>query len=132
MLRLLLVSLCVTITSALSAQVSLKFCGEVQKDGNCNTESSKFLISKEGGTIAFLLRQNGGLNLTDVRYKIFKVDSAGAETYTTSINQRVEKNWNFAWQDAVFYDAGNYEIKVFDAAEHEVLVCTNVVTLLVE
>ena len=132
MLRLWLVGACLAGMLSISAQVSLKFCGEVQKDGNCTSESSKFFISKEGGTIAFLLRQNGGLNLTDVRYKIFKMDSVGNETYTTSIDQRVEKNWNFAWQDAVFYDPGNYEVKVYDAAEHEVLVCTSTVILLVD
>ena len=105
------------------SQTVLKFCGESDSVGTCKTESPQFLISKDGGTISFLLKNENGLGTNHVVYKIYKLDEDGKEIYNSDLDQKVSSAWTFAWEDAIFYDPGTYVVKVYDLAGKESFIC---------
>ena len=109
---------------ALYPQTTLSFCVEVAKDGFCQNKTNEFAISKNGGTIAFLLKNKKGLGATKVIFKIFKLTENGQEVYNTTLEDSTEKSWTYAWQEAVFYDPGSYKVKVYDVSSLETAVCT--------
>ena len=113
----------------LQAQTILKFCVESDSTGACKTESQQFLISKDGGTISFLLKNDKGLGTNHIVYKLFKVDEDGKENYNSDLDQKVNPDWTFAWQDAVFPDPGTYIVKVYDIAGKESFICSKTVKL---
>lgn len=113
----------------LAAQTTLKFCVEVGKEGSCKTQTSEFAIGKDGGTISFLLKSPGPLGVTNVDYKIYKLQDNGDEVYNSTITQKLDSAWTYAWEEAVFYDEGTYKVKVYDAANSENLLCTNILKL---
>ncbi len=111
------------------AQTSLKFCVDVGKEGTCKTQTSEFTISKDGGTISFLLKGVKALGLTDVSYKIYKLEDNGQETFSSTITQKLDSAWTYAWEEAVFYDAGTYKVKVFDNTGEETFICSNILKI---
>ena len=129
MIKTLLTLFCCLYISSAGAQTDLKFCVETGKDGNCQSASSRFNISRAGGTITFLIKNDKGLGTNKVLYKIFKLSEDGKETYNNTIEQQVKENWNFAWEDAVFYDPGTYKILVYDKSETGPLICMGILKL---
>lgn len=97
----------------LSAQTRLQFCVQVDKDGNCISPANEFGISADGGTLSFMVRNDKGLNDTLIRYKIYFLDDNGNEKLARTVNQPTKRDWTFAWQDVVFYDAGTYKVKAY-------------------
>lgn len=96
-----------------NAQTRLQFCVQVDKDGNCINPSKEFGISADGGTLSFMVRNDKGLNDTLIRYKIYFLDDNGNEKLARTVNQPTKRDWTFAWQDVVFYDAGTYKVKAY-------------------
>lgn len=111
------------------AQSQIQFCVQVNKDGTCLTPSKEFDIDKAGGTISMLLKSEGGLQTDKVRYKIYMMDAAGNETLSKTIDQNTGADWNFAWMDISFYDAGSYKIKVYALKEYESFLCSEIVKI---
>ena len=95
-------------------QTNLNFCVEANKDGKCKNQGSEFTISKDGGTITFMLKNEQGLGTSQILYKIFKLNDDGKETFNATLEQAVQVKWNYAWEEAVFYDPGTYKVMVYD------------------
>ena len=111
------------------AQTSLKFCVEAGKDGSCKNKSSDFTISSAGGTITFMLKNEKGLGTTRIIYKIFKLGDDGSENFNTNLEQDVQANWNYAWEEAVFYDPGTYKVMVYDKSDQGDLLCVGILKI---
>ena len=110
-------------------QTNLKFCVEVGKDGSCRHPASEFTISSAGGTITFMLKNEKGLGITKVLYKILRLSDDGKENFNNTIEQQVQKNWNYAWEEAVFYDPGTYKVLVYDNTDTGALICTGILKI---
>jgi flagellar hook assembly protein FlgD len=132
MKTLLAASIVLFVFANANAQTSLKFCVDIGKAGTCKTQTSEFKISKDGGTISFLLKSAVPLGVTDVNYKIYKLLDNGQEVYNSTINQKLDTAWTFAWEEAVFYDEGTYKVKVFDASGHETFLCSNILKIFMQ
>jgi len=117
------------ITGLLYGQTNLRFCREVNKDGTCKNPANEFSISAEGGTITFLLKNKEGLGTSKVLYKIFSLSDDGKETYNNTIEQDVQAGWNYAWEEAVFYDPGTYKVLVYDKSEDGTLISTGILKI---
>ena len=127
MRRILLSIFCLFIIHAGNAQTNLKFCVDVGKDGTCKTKSSDFTISSAGGTITFMLKNAKGLGTDKVVYKIYKLGEDGSENFNNTIEQDVQQNWNYAWEEAVFYDPGTYKVMVYDKTDN--LLCLSILKI---
>ena len=101
------------VTNNLKAQ-SIYFCESVSSDGYPVTESSTFTIGSSGGYLDILVKLPYELNCRTVRYEIYKVDSYGSETYSTTISQDTERNWVWFYKQVTFYDSGKYNVYVYD------------------
>lgn len=129
MRRTLLLILCAIASLAGVAQTSLKFCVEAGKDGSCKSKSSDFTISSAGGTITFMLKNEKGLGTPKVIYKIYKLSEDGNEHFNNAIEQEVHENWNYAWEEAVFYDPGTYKVMVYDKSDQGDLICMGILKI---
>jgi len=125
----LLSVLCMLMACVGSSQTSLKFCVEAGKDGNCKSNSSHFTISSAGGTITFLLKNEKGLGTTKVAYKIFKLTEDGKANFNNTIEQDLQPNWNYAWEEAVFYDPGTYKVMVYNSSGQGELICVGILKI---
>lgn len=125
----LLSVLCMLMACVGTAQTSLKFCVEAGKDGNCKSKSTDFTISSAGGTITFMLKNDKGLSVSKVAYKIYRLTEDGKENYNTTIEQDVQGNWNYAWEEAVFYDPGTYKVMVYKASGYPELICMGILKI---
>ncbi len=129
MKRMLLSIFCALVFLVSTAQTNLKFCVEAGKDGSCKSKSSDFTISSAGGTITFLLKNEKGLGTSKVAYKIFRLGEDGSENYNNTIEQEVHENWNYAWEEAVFYDPGTYKVMVYDKNDQGNLICMGILKI---
>ncbi|MBK8982779.1 MAG: hypothetical protein IPM38_10785 [Ignavibacteria bacterium] len=93
---------------------TLYFCEDVDSEGYAISESSVFNISSKGGFLKFLTRLPYSIGTTSVSYEIFLVDTEGNEKYESTIYQDVEKSWTWFWKEVTFYNAGRYNIYVYD------------------
>ena len=101
-------------TSGISSAQSLQFCEDVSKDGVPIKTSSVFNIGSEGGYLKCLTSLPYRVGTSTVSYEIYKVDSAGNETYDNTIYQDVDVSWTWFWKEITFYKAGSYNINVYD------------------
>ncbi|MFN8286219.1 MAG: hypothetical protein U0V74_05670 [Chitinophagales bacterium] len=99
-------------------QTSLKFCVEVKNGGSCQSPSNEFNVSADGGTISFLVETTDSLNTANIIYKLYSIQPDGTEIYLKDINQPINRGWNYAWVDVIFYDPGSYKVRAYDA-DHE-------------
>lgn len=129
MKRILLPVLLLLTACPVFAQTTLKFCAQVYKDGSCKGRSTDFTISMAGGTITFLIKNNKGLGTTKVAYKIFRVTEDGQEHLNNTIEQNIQPKWNYAWEEAVFYDPGTYKVLVYDQSDQGPLICLGIVKI---
>ena len=117
------------ITGFCYSQTSLKFCLEAGKDGDCKTPASEFTISKQGGTITFVLKNKQGLGTNKVLYKIYHLTDNGQEVYNNTIEQAIQAKWNYAWEEAVFYDPGTYKVLVYNTTDQGDLLCVGILKI---
>jgi hypothetical protein len=98
----------------LYAQTSLKFCVQVDTlTGNCAKPTNEFGVSKDGGTISMRLGNDSTFQTSHVRYKIYFVDATGNEALSQTLEQNVQPQWTYAWQDIVFYNSGLYKVMAY-------------------
>ena len=93
---------------------SLQFCEDVSNDGYAISASSVFNIGTNGGYLKCLTRLPYRVGTYQVSYDVYKVDADGYETYNTTIYQDTDPSWTWFWKEITFYDAGRYNINVFD------------------
>jgi hypothetical protein len=98
--------------SSVFAQGSLTFCEDVNSDGKPVMASPVFMVEGSGGLLKMLVRSTETFKTEKLEYKVFYVKKGGEELLT-SMSQKVGEGWNFAWKEVVFYDAGDYKIKVY-------------------
>ncbi len=104
--------------SNISNAQTLYFCEGVDDDGYPITESSVFRISPDGSYLYFLVRMPYEIDCSSIRYEIYEVDYDGMETYSTTIYQDVEYDWIWFWKKVTFYDAGFYDVYVYDCNDY--------------
>lgn len=112
-----------------TAQVNVQFCVQVNDSGNCVKPSSEFYISKEGGTISMLLKSETNFTFTKVRYKLYTLNEDGTETHDYTVEQRISTDWDYAWQDVIFYEPGQYKVKVFLPNDEETFLCSAILKI---
>ena len=96
---------------------SLYFCEGVTKDGQPENSSSTFTIPSDGGYFYFLVRLPYAVGCYNVDYVLYKIDSRGKATYSTTIaHDNLETNWTWFWKKVTFYDSGYYRIDVVDCS----------------
>lgn len=97
---------------------TLYFCESVDNDGYPITESTVFNISSSGSYFYFLVRLPYAINCRSVRYEIYKVDRYGSESYDNTIYQDTERDWTWFYKQITFYDAGKYNVYVYDCYDY--------------
>ncbi|HWB62433.1 MAG TPA: hypothetical protein VG603_02905 [Chitinophagales bacterium] len=98
-----------------SAQLSLTFCEDVSNDGQASMASNSFMISKNGSALKVLLKSDSRLAMQDLTFKIFYINEFGKEEEITDLPQQVNPDWNYVWKEVVFFDPGNYRVKVYNS-----------------
>jgi hypothetical protein len=96
-----------------NAQYSLQFCEDVNKEGKPQMLSNSFMVDGDGGVLKFLARADDKFNTDALDFRIYFVNDAGKEEEILRMPQKVETAWNFAWKEVVFFDPGNYKIKLY-------------------
>lgn len=117
LLFVLLLAASLTLSQSLKAQ-SLYFCESVDADGYPIGESTVFNIPSAGGYLNMLVRLPYSLDVTSVRYEIYKVDRSGNESYDNTIYQDTERSWVWFWKQVTFYQTGTYNIYVYDPSNY--------------
>lgn len=117
LLFVLLLAASLTLSQSLKAQ-SLYFCESVDKDGYPIGESTVFNIPSSGGYLNMLVRLPYSLDVTSVRYEIYKVDRSGNESYDNTIYQDTERSWVWFWKQVTFYQTGTYNVYVYDPSNY--------------
>jgi len=97
---------------------SLTFCESVDNNGNPNSPSTVFDIGNNGGYLDMLVNIPFDLNCRSVRYEVYRVDSYGSEVYNTTIYQDTQRDWRWFWKEITFYDAGKYNVYVYDSNDY--------------
>jgi hypothetical protein len=101
-------------TSFTKAQTTFEICASADTvTGDCITKADTFSI-KKGGSVTFIVRNEDGIGTTVIKYKIYKVNSAGIEKLDATIEQKIDKKDVWATQDVDFYETSNYHIKVYN------------------
>lgn len=95
------------------AQYSLIFCEDVTAEGKPTVISNSFMVDDDGGVLKFLLKTDEKINTDNIDFRIFYVNDSGKEEEISRMPQKVDASWNFAWKEVVFFDPGNYKIKVY-------------------
>ena len=104
-----------TLFSGAGYSQSLKFCEEVNSEGEPVKQITVFSIEKgKGGTLKFLTKLPFSISTKSVLYEIYTVDGEGNETYKRNIKQDVNPAWMWFYKDVKFTEAGTYNIKVYD------------------
>jgi len=98
-----------------SAQYSLTFCENVNDSGKPLHPSNFFMVSPNGSALKFLLKADDGFKTDKMDFKIFYINDAGKEEEISKLAQKIEPKWNYIWKEVVFFDAGNYRVKVYDS-----------------
>jgi len=108
----LLVSL---IAKASVAQYSLTFCESVNNDGKPQKASNSFMVDKEGSALKLLLKTDEKLAADQMDFRIFYINESGKEEQLSKLPQKVEPGWDYVWKEIVFFDPGNYRVKVYNS-----------------
>ena len=98
-----------------TAQYSLTFCENVNGDGKPQRPSNSFMISPNGSALKFLLKSDEGFKTDEMDFKIFYINETGKEEEISKLPQKLENKWNYTWKEVVFFDSGNYRVKVYDS-----------------
>jgi hypothetical protein len=112
-LAIFLVAVIFAYSNASDAQV-LYFCEGVDDDGYPITESDVFRISADGSYLYFLVRLPYAVDCGSISYQIYEAYGDGSESYSNTIYQDVEYDWVWFWKKVTFYDAGYYNVYVYD------------------
>jgi len=97
------------------AQYSLTFCESSNPEGKATTSANSFMISKTGSALKFLLKADEKLNTDQMDFKIYYINDSGSEEEISKLPQTVDPTWNYAWKEVVFFDPGNYRVKVYNS-----------------
>ncbi len=98
-----------------SAQYSLTFCENVNNDGKALHPSNFFMISDKGSALKFLVKADEGFKTDKMDFRIFYINDSGKEEEISKLPQKLEPNWTYTWKEVVFFDSGNYRVKVYDS-----------------
>jgi hypothetical protein len=98
------------------AQYSLTFCENVNPDGKALSPSNSFMISKDGSAMKLLLKSDEKIKTDKMEFKIFYINDTGKEEEISKLPAKIEPNWNYVWKEIVFFDPGNYRVKVYNGS----------------
>jgi hypothetical protein len=114
MKKLLFASLFFLIASAASAQYSLTFAYSVDSDGNTSSDAAKFSM-RDGDEIRMLVRNSKGLSTTQLQFKIYKMDSYGEKTYSTTFYYDMKSTSSvWAYKGIICHSSGYYFIEILN------------------
>ena len=112
-------------------QTALRFCGAISpENGYCIFNNTKFISSPDSASerIYMQIKNPRGLSSDKVTFKIFSVGKGGEETFSHSLVQNIQKEWDSSWQPEIFDSPGTYLIKVYNDAD--LLICSKSFELL--
>lgn len=115
MKKLGLILLLATAVKLCDAQFSLTFCENVNKEGKPAMTSNSFAVNKTGSALKFLFKSDEKLNTERMDFKVFYINDMGKEEEISKFPQEVEPGWNYVWKEVVFFDPGNYRVKVYNS-----------------
>ena len=98
-----------------SAQYSLTFCEGITTEGKPIKASNSFMIGHTGSILKLLLKADNRLNSEQMDFRIYYINDSGKEEELSKLPQNVQPNWNYAWKEVVFFDAGTYRVKVYNS-----------------
>ena len=98
-----------------SAQYSLTFCENVNDAGKPLHPSNFFMVSPNGSALKVLVKADEGFKTDKMDFKIFYINDTGKEEEISKMAQKLDPKWTFAWKELVFFDPGNYRVKVYDS-----------------
>lgn len=75
--------------------------------------SNSFMVDEDGGVLKFLAKADDKFNTDALDFRIYFINETGKEEEILRMPQKVENLWNFAWKEVVFFDPGNYKIKLY-------------------
>lgn len=113
---------CVT---GIYSQTLLSFCTAVDpQSGYCVFDNMKFITSPDSTSARIYMKISNasGFASDSVMFRIFSVGKDGEETYSHSIVQKIEKDWDMCWQNEKFNSPGTYLIKVYN--DTGLLICS--------
>jgi hypothetical protein len=96
-------------------QYSLSFCEDVNNSGKPVSPSNSFLVNKTGSALKVLLKSDSQLNTSNMDFKIYYINDNGKEEEVTRLSAPVQSNWDYVWKELVFFDPGNYRVKVYNS-----------------
>lgn len=100
---------------SLQAQYTLQFCEDVNTEGKPQMLSNSFMVGEDGGVMKFLARADEKFNTDGIEFRIYYLNETGKEEEISRMPQKVQTDWNFAWKEVVFFDPGNYKVKLYTA-----------------
>jgi len=65
--------------------------------------------------LKFLLKSDEAFKTDKMDFRIFYINDSGKEEEISKLPQKLEPNWTFTWKEVVFFDSGNYRVKVYDS-----------------
>lgn len=95
------------------AQYKLQFCEDVSNEGKAQMLSNSFMVDGSGGVLKFLAKAESKFD-GNLEFRIYYMNDQGKEEEITRMPQIVEPDWNFAWKEVVFFDPGNYKVKLYN------------------
>jgi len=114
MKKLLLLTTCIISIQVVFAQVSLRICNNVDKNGN--TYSAKCIFDiRDGDELFMLVDAEKNFNTSRLDYKVYKVNGYGETSYDATISQDVQSSWEWAYKGVLFHSSGYYLVKVYKA-----------------
>jgi hypothetical protein len=115
------------VTAPENSTVMLNFCTSVESvSGYCNFLNTKFITSPDStkGRIFMEVKSkvSGPINATNLIFKIYRQDKAGAEKFETMLQQSIKPDWLYAWMPYDFDSPGKFNVKVYN--ESDQLICS--------
>jgi hypothetical protein len=107
-------------------KVTVSFCASVEQNGYCNFNNTKFITSQDSTNGRVFMEVRGTdapIGATKIIFKVYKIDKAGGEKFSTMLQQDIKPDWFFAWMPNVFESPGKYAVKIYN--ESDQLICTN-------
>lgn len=63
-----------------------------------------------------LLKSDEKIKTDKMDFKIFYINDNGKEEEISQLPAKISPDWNYVWKEIVFFDPGNYRVKVYNGA----------------
>src|SRR5690349_6890180 len=109
--------LALTAAVLVHSQTAISFCTAVDpQTGYCVFGNTKFITPQDSTSARIYIKVGNasGFSSDSLVFKIFSVGKGGEETYSHSLVQKIEKDWDMCWQNEKFNSPGTYLVMVYN------------------